>query len=116
MKKLFVGILMVCLVMGMAIGASADIKDIECACKEKWVNDYEMQVYCSKNQVKAARESMDMYNSFKEGSEERQILLRAMSKWKIKSEKCNTFDWQMVLYTAKNQLKAYNLMNRKEKK
>ena len=73
--------------------------EIKAYAKEKWPDDYEMQVWEQKKQLEALNQITDLpstpdYNE--------SILFRAMDKWGVQ--------WDMVLWEYNKQLESYKEM------
>ena len=73
-------------------------KEIADRARAKWPNDYEMQVYIIKNQIKAFNRLGSIYREI-EGSEvNMKILVKALKEW--------DGDYEMILYVYNNQVEA----------
>ena len=78
---------------------------IKLLASEKWEGNHEMMVYVINNQAKAFIEVTEI---MKASNYDKDILGKSLLKWNklIKGKKC--YNWEMVLYMYKNQLKAKN--------
>jgi len=121
MKRKLIGLFLgLFLVFGVVGGASAanittgmfkeNFPEVyECIKSEsmvKWGTDYEMVKWNMKQQMNSYIEFMLMVNKHKD-TQERKIVLVAAIKWGATSKTPCGVDWEMAVWEAKNQLKAY---------
>jgi len=78
---------------------------IKALAKDKWLNNHEMVVFTINNQVESWKEIFFVVVNSENYDDS--VLTDAMIKWKVilNSGVEDVFDWEMVLFTYKNQMK-----------
>jgi len=112
MKYLKVCLCSICFLL-LAQTVSADISSF---CANKWPNDYQMREHCEKQQIEGNQElfaiaeehglvSNGTLSTSASGSDHEKIINRCMNKWEKAQFK--TYDFTMVTYCVKQQIKSY---------
>lgn len=123
MKKLFVlGAILISFIIGGNMAMAADnpfltaIRDnIIKKAQQDWGNDYEMVKYTVKKQIDAFKNVCALAQKYKNDKDRLDIITRAIVQWSTKpfiSLEKSLIDWEMVEYTAKNQLEAYDQLKK----
>jgi hypothetical protein len=80
-------------------------EDIKILCSSRWPDDYSMQKFCVDKQIKSASNCFELSQKYPEGSEERKIIRKCMTRWYDKDK--NVIDFSMSEFCIKKQIEAY---------
>jgi hypothetical protein len=105
MKRLIV---VLSLILMSSAHAGDIVEEIRKHCAAEWEGNYEMQEYCISNQISAANNVSQIYNTYDKTSEQRKIIDRCASEWQSQTA---GYNWEMVEYCSNNQLEAYQRLN-----